>query len=225
MKAHKYKAFIFDMNGTMINDMAYHEKAWGKILNDEMGANLDAAALKAQMYGKNEEMIERVFGNKFSDEEVKHFVAKKELAYQHAFLPHLKLLPGLESFMLKAKQAGIKIAIGTAAPKTNVDFVMERLKLHEMVDAIVNGDDVSNSKPDPEVFLLCAEKLGIDPAACLVFEDAPKGVEAAQNAGMQAVAVLSYNRREEFESFNNLAALIYDFNGPAINVLIEGMQV
>ena len=93
------KAFIFDMNGTMIDDMAYHARAWYNILNDDLKAGLTWDEVKAQMYGKNDELLVRIFGdNHFSDEKMKELSIEKERRYQQAYLPNLALLNGLDNF-------------------------------------------------------------------------------------------------------------------------------
>jgi beta-phosphoglucomutase len=95
MNIHKPKAFIFDLNGTMIDDMQYHIRAWYEILNTELGAHLTWDDVKQEMYGKNEELLVRVFGkNRFSAEEMQHWSLEKERRYQVAFRPHLQLIKG-----------------------------------------------------------------------------------------------------------------------------------
>src|SRR5712664_2646820 len=122
----KIKAFIFDLNGTMINDMEYHNIAWHVILNDDLKANLTMQQVKAQMYGKNEELLDRVFGKgRFTKEQADAISMKKEKNYQAAFKPHLQLIPGLPAFLEKAKANNIKMAIGSAAIPFNIDFVLD----------------------------------------------------------------------------------------------------
>ena len=104
----KPKAFLFDMNGTMINDMHYHGDAWFKILNEDLGANMNEAQVKSHMYGKNDELFVRIFGEgKFTKAEMDKWSLQKEQAYQETYRPHLQLLPGLDSFLNKATQKGI----------------------------------------------------------------------------------------------------------------------
>src|ERR1017187_10568530 len=93
------KAFLFDLNGTMVDDMEYHVKAWFVVLNDDLKANMSWEAVRGQMYGKNTELFLRVFGkNHFSDDEMEHWSMEKERRYQKNFLPHLKLIDGLDDF-------------------------------------------------------------------------------------------------------------------------------
>src|SRR5689334_12381938 len=117
------KAFILDLNGTMIDDMQYHAKAWYEILNDELQAGLSMEEVKKQMYGKNEEVLQRIFGkNYFTHEEMRALSLEKERRYQKIYAPHLSLVKGLDKFLEQSKQYNILLAMGTAAIPFNVDF-------------------------------------------------------------------------------------------------------
>ncbi len=116
------KAFLFDMNGTMINDMPYHISAWHRILN-EFGANISMERMKEECYGKNHELIERILPGKFTEEEKDKLSLEKERQYQRDFRPHLKLINGLERFLKESNTAGIKMGIGSAAIRYNIDFL------------------------------------------------------------------------------------------------------
>lgn len=212
----KSTAFLFDLNGTMINDMPYHIKAWHSIFNN-LGAGITMERMKAESYGKNAEVIERILPGQFSDREKEEMSRAKETTYQQEFRPFLKLLPGLDAFLNNTYAAGIKMAIGSAAIMFNIDFVLDGLSIRNYFSAIVSADDVKLSKPDPETFLKCAEKLAIDPASCIVFEDAPKGVEAAQNAGMKCVVLTTMHTAEEFTDYTNVIRFCTDYRN--LNVL------
>ena len=197
----------------MIDDMAYHARAWYNILNDDLKAGLTWDEVKAQMYGKNDELLIRIFGdNHFSNEKIKELSIEKERRYQQAYLPNLALLKGLEQFLEKTKEAGILMAVGSAAIPFNIDFVLDNLNIRHFFKAIVSADDVVTSKPDPQTFLDCAALLNIAPADCLVFEDAPKGVEAALNAGMPCVVLTTMHSQDEFKNYNNVIAFIEDYS-------------
>jgi beta-phosphoglucomutase family hydrolase len=207
------KAFIFDLNGTMIDDMHYHAKAWFDILNNNLNAILPYDEVKKQMYGKNEELLERVFGkNHFTEEEMKKISMQKEHSYQSAFLPELKLINGLDDFLQKAYSKNILLAIASAAIPFNIDFVLDNLHIRHYFKAIVSADDVAVSKPHPEVFIKAAQLLNVDPKDCIVFEDAPKGVEAAANAGMQTVVITTTHEQKEFAEYKNVVAFVKDYD-------------
>lgn len=215
----RYKAFLFDLNGTMIDDMSYHIKAWHRILN-ELGADISLERMKEECYGKNHELLERIFPGRFSLEEKNQLSFQKEKQYQEQFRPYLKLLDGLHDFLIRVHTAGIKTAIGSAAIMYNIDFVLDGVAIRPYIDEVVSADDVSHSKPHPETFLNCAELLQVPTGECLVFEDVPKGAEAAQNAGMDAVVITTLHKPEEFGHLNNIVGFIKDYNDSLLQKLV-----
>ena len=204
------KAFLFDLNGTMIDDMQYHVTAWHRLLND-MGANISMERMKEECYGKANELIERILPGRFTEAERDAIGDQKEAVYREEFRPHLKLLPGLVEVLEGAYNNGIKMAIGSAAIMANIDFVLDGLNIRHYFSAIVSADDVTNSKPDPETYLKCAERLSVDPSDCIVFEDVPKGVESAERAGMQSIVITLMHTKEEFSQFNQVICFMEDF--------------
>ncbi|MCF3108587.1 HAD family phosphatase [Niabella sp. CC-SYL272] len=217
----QYSAFIFDLNGTVIDDMAFHEEAWFRILNDELGAGMSREEVNSHMYGKNSELLDRIFGpERFSDTEKQALSLRKEQLYQEAYLPHLTLLPGLAGFLKAAAAKGIPMAIGTAAIPFNVDFVLDQLGIRSYFKALVTADDVLKSKPDPETFLNCARLLQIPPSGCLVFEDAPKGAEAAANAGMDTVILTTGHKPEQFGQQANVLFYVPDYTDKRLKELL-----
>lgn len=215
-------ALIFDMNGTMINDMDYHTKAWQRIFNEELGGSFTWNEVKAQMYGKNPEVLERVFGPlKFTEDEKTELSFAKEKRYQEEYLPHLALLPGLAEFLEQAHQLQIPMAIASAAIPFNIDFVLDNLNIRHYFTAIVSADDVLLSKPHPETFLKAARLLQVDPVSCLVFEDVPKGAEAALNANMPAVILTTTHQKDEFEHLPHILHFSNDFTDPYFSQLLK----
>jgi beta-phosphoglucomutase len=206
------KALIFDLNGTMIDDMSFHILVWQKIVND-LGANLSVEEVKKQCYGKNGDLLERVFPDKFTDAEKDAIGIKKETTYQEIYKPHLKLIPGLDAFLQKANANNISIGIGSAAIMFNINFVLDNLHISHYFKTIVSADDVAESKPHPETFTKCADELGVAYQDCIVFEDAPKGVECAANAGMQCVVLTTMHPKEDFAAYNNIIGFVEDYSG------------
>ncbi|WP_345210135.1 HAD family phosphatase [Mucilaginibacter gynuensis] len=214
------KAIIFDLNGTMINDMWYHTLAWEGILNEDLGGSFTREEVKQNMYGKNHELLVRMFGEgHFTLEEMDRLSLEKEKRYQKAFLPELSLLPGLPEFLEKAYQKGIPMAIGSAAIPFNIDFVLDGLNIRKYIQVVVSADDVAISKPHPETFLKAAQLLNVEPADCLVFEDVPKGAEAAANAGMQAIILTTTHEPSEFAGQHNILRFTADFRDEYIENL------
>jgi beta-phosphoglucomutase len=211
------RALIFDLNGTMINDMEFHILAWTEILNQDLKAGLTHEQVKSHMYGKNSELFIRVFGEgRLTDEEMEYWSMEKEKRYQNAYRPHLQLINGLDDFLKKAHDKGIPMAIGSAAIPFNIDFVLDQLDIRKYFTAIVSADDVETSKPHPETFLKAAGLLDTPPADCLIFEDAPKGVEAAGHAGIPCVVLTTMHSRNEFPASEMIIGFIKDYTDPFI---------
>ena len=203
----------------MINDMPYHIHAWYHILNS-LGANISMERMKEECYGKNHELLERIFPGRFTYSEKDAMSMEKEREYQKTFLPHLKLIPGLDDFLREAYEIKIPMAIGSAAIMFNIDFVLDNLHIRKYFQALISADDVQHSKPNPETFLKCAYKLHVDPADCIVFEDAPKGVESALNAGMKCVVLTIIHEKHEFPSSKNVIGFVNDYSDPVVGKLI-----
>ncbi|SMB91751.1 HAD-superfamily hydrolase, subfamily IA, variant 3 [Hymenobacter roseosalivarius DSM 11622] len=215
------KAFIFDLNGTMIHDMEYHTRAWQYLLNNDLGGNFTWEEVKPQMYGKNQEVLVRLFGpDRFTEAEMQRYALEKEKRYQQEFWPHLRLLPGLAEFLADAHRRHIPMAIGSAAIPFNIDFVLDNLHIRHYFTAVVSADDVTLSKPHPETFFKAADALHVAPADCIVFEDVPKGVEAARNAGMPTVVLTTTHQESEFAVLDNVLHFAADFHDPIMKTLL-----
>jgi beta-phosphoglucomutase len=218
-------AFLFDLNGTMVDDMEYHFEVWYDIIVNQYGAKLSHEEVKNHLYGKSQEVLVRIFGKeKFSASELDKISIDKERAYQALYKPHVDLLPGLFSFLEQSFDAGIPMAIGTASAPFNIDFIIDPLKIRHYFSTIVTADDVRMSKPHPETFLKAAEDLSVSPADCIVFEDAPKGVEAAYNAGMKAVVLTTTHRREDFLEYDNIIMFAEDYSSLTPSMFIHVTQ-
>ncbi len=203
-------ALIFDMDGTMVDNMMTHHRGWQKTLK-RYGLELSMEEVIATCHGKNVEIIERLFPGKYSLEERERISFEKESGYREIFLPELKLVAGLQNVLETAFQAGIPMGIGTAAPKANVDFVLDNLQIRHFFQAIVDADDVDKGKPDPGVFFKVADQLGVPYADCLVFEDSPTGARTALNAGMKAVILTTTHREQEFQNIASVLRCIPDY--------------
>lgn len=181
------RAFIFDMDGTLADNLPVHEVAWQLFLKNH-GYDLPLEEVAEKVFGTESECIQRFFGPLEADE-IQRLGHEKEELYRKMYRSSMAARPGLEAFLEKARAAGFRIALGTAGGRENVEYLIGGLGLFPFFEAIVTAEDVQKGKPDPEVFLLAAQKLGIAPADCLVFEDSDKGIEAAKRAGMAVVAV------------------------------------
>jgi beta-phosphoglucomutase len=181
-----YEGFIFDMDGTLVHNMPYHEKAWIQLLKG-LGKDFTRETLYTQMYGKNEEVFERIFPGKFSPAQIEVMAQEKEETYRKIYARYQKPIQGLLEFLELLKKKKKKIALCTAANQGNIHFTMDGLDLRKYFDTIVSADDVEHGKPHPECFLMAASKINVSIKKCLVFEDMPKGAEAGSNANMDVI--------------------------------------
>ena len=207
----KRKAFIFDADGTMFDNMNFHLQAWEKMMA-ELGSPLKGPALFKELYGKNTEVLERLFGpERFSDTQKQNTSRRKDGYFREFYAPHLRLMKGLNHFLSASHAQDILLGIGTGGLVENIDFALGMLKIRELFSVIITEADVINSKPDPETFIKAAAALGVDPSQAIVFEDVPKGVEAAANAGMKAVVILSSHHENDFSRYNNVIRMVNDY--------------
>lgn len=187
----KIKGVIFDLDGVIVDTAKYHYLAW-KRLAKELGfifEETDNERLKGVSRMASLDILLEVGKMNFSDDEKIKLAQKKNKWYVEyiSFMSSEEILPGVNEFLDELKNAKIKTAIGSASKNTMT--ILERIKLKDIFDAVVDGNKVNKAKPDPEVFLTSALELGIIPDECIVFEDAAAGIEAAKNGGMRCVGV------------------------------------
>ena len=205
------KAFIFDMDGTLVDNMEVHTQIWLEMLR-ERGLEMTAEAFHHRASGKpNERILGELFDGRMSEEEAAAFAEEKEARYRAVYGPQMRPVKGLMGFLESAQRLQVPMAMATSAGSDNITFVLEGLNLGGIFRAVVGAEDVRHGKPDPEMFLLAAEQMGVPPPACLVFEDSPAGIEAAGRAGMKAVAVATTAPPRTYRNLKPVARVIEDF--------------
>lgn len=217
-------AFIFDMDGTIINSMPWHAKSW-TVFAERHGIRMDLADMMRRTTGRNgAECVRELFGRDMDEAEAWALIAEKEVVYRNLFAPEFSEVSGFTAFAAEALAHGLKVGVGTAGDKHNIDFVLSRLQLPQALGAIVGGDEGLPGKPEPAIFLEVARRLNVPPAACIVFEDAPFGIEAARRAGMRAVAICTGHSAEELAGPHVLAA-VPDFSALLNSNFLESLHV
>ncbi|WP_284619835.1 HAD family hydrolase [Aquabacterium humicola] len=207
------RAILFDMDGTLVDNMAFHTTSWVQFFASR-GRQIDPQAFFRRTTGRHAaEILRDWLDGGLSDAECEALTEVKEGLYRRLYAPHLKPLAGLEAFIAQARAQGVRLAVGTAAPPSNVRFTLDGLGLRDHFDAVVGAADVQRGKPDPEVFLKAAQACGAEPRDCIVIEDAPLGLEAARRAGMRAVALTTTMPAEDFKAFDHLIAVAADYRG------------
>lgn len=191
------RAIIFDMDGTMVDSMPAHAQSWAEFAHRH-GVAMDVAEILRRTTGRTgAECMREVLGADLDEARVQALVTEKEVIYRELFGPAFREVAGFRHFAQRVRAAGLPLAVATAGDRHNIAFVLQHLQLAEPPQAIVGGDEGLPGKPEPELFLEAARRLGAHPADCLVFEDAPFGIEAARRAGMRAVAVCSTHTPEQ----------------------------
>ena len=185
------KGIIFDLDGVIVDTAKFHYLAWRKLAN-RMGFDISLHQNEQLKGVSRARSLENIlsWGNKtVTATEIDRLMASKneENLASISNMSEKDLLPGVGPVLEFLKENHIPYALGSASKNSRV--ILKSLKIHESFTAIVDGNDVSKAKPDPEVFLIAAEKLGLDPKDCIVFEDAQAGIEAAKAAGMTAVGI------------------------------------
>ena len=200
-------AVIFDMDGVIIDSNPAHKISLRQFC-EKYGFHLSDEELINKIYGRtNKEWIANLFGQ-LSPEELSRFGEEKESLFREVFKNDIQALKGLPEFLEKLKQKNIVAAIGTSAPRSNVDFVLEHTGLGEYFSVILDESNVVHGKPNPEIYLKVAAKIGYEPARCVVFEDSLSGVESAQRAGAKVVGVATTH---SFEELKHTDFIIQDF--------------
>jgi beta-phosphoglucomutase len=182
------RAAIWDVDGTLVDTAELHFQAWLEVCR-EHGQPFSRAEFAATFGRRNPEIIRHLFGDRFSDAEISALGERKEELYRAAARRGVGLLPGVAALMEGLSREGFRQAVGSSAPHANLELILELTGIGRYLGAVVGAEDTTRGKPDPQVFLVAAEKLGVEPARCVVFEDAPAGVEAARAGGMRCVAV------------------------------------
>jgi beta-phosphoglucomutase family hydrolase len=181
------RGVIFDLNGTLVDDIGYHFMAWRE-LGASLGMQLDDATLQSFNGLKNEDIIPRLLGRPALREEFDRLTSFKEERYRALYRPHLAPLAGAEALLSELGARGVRCAIASSAPPANRDMVVDGLGWRATFAAIVEAERLPG-KPAPDVFLEAARKLAVPPSECVVFEDAVHGVHAGVAAGMVVVAI------------------------------------
>jgi beta-phosphoglucomutase len=217
-------AVIFDMDGVLVDSNPFHLQKWIAFLN-EHGIPYVVEDLPKQILGsRNDSLFRHFFGPHLTPEEMRRLGEEVEANFRKAFAPHAKPLPGLECLIEEIHRQGIPIAVASSAIGKNVAFVIEALNFSPYIRTAVNGDEVIRAKPDPEIYLKTAGKLGIAPAACIAFEDSFVGVEAAKRAGMKCVAIASTFPLEELRAQTQADLVVSGFEVVHLSTLQQLFQ-
>ena len=190
-----FKAYIFDMDGTLIDNCAWHVLAWREFAHRH-GRDLSERQILDWMGATSSYYMNRIFEREVPADECAELTREKEELYRAMYAPHLALADGLKEILDDARRRGIQLAIATGGSLDNVDFILDGLSLRPMFDVIVDASQYERGKPAPDCYLKAAARMGLNPAECLVFEDAVAGVRSGKAAGMRVAAVTATIARD-----------------------------
>lgn len=182
------RAVIWDVDGTLVDTAELHFQAWLRMAN-EMGRGFTREDFAVTFGRRNPEIIRFLFHEDFNDDRVREIGETKEGYYRAAAESGVALLPGVAELLQGLGGLGVRQGVGSSAPRENVDMILRLTDSRRHFTALVGMEDTQRGKPDPQVFLVAAEKLGVPPSRCVVLEDAGAGVKAAKAAGMKCVGV------------------------------------
>jgi len=214
-------ALIFDMDGVLIDSNPFHLRKWANLLTKHH-IPYNPADLPTQVLGhRNDHAFRFFFGPGLSKARSRELSEELEGNFRRAFKPHAKPLPGLHALIVECQSGGIPMAVASSAMKKNLEFVIDALGFRPYFQVLVSGDEVASPKPDPEIYLKTAALLGIEPAACVAFEDSFVGIEAAKRAGMLCVGIASTFSRLQLEEETRADWVTSNFEGITLRRLRE----
>lgn len=211
------KAFIFDLDGVIVDTAKYHYLAWKDLANN-LGFDFtveDNERLKGVSRVRSLEILLEIGKKDFEEQTKIELAARKNNQYVGLIsrMTPDEILPGVTDFLKSTKDAGIKIVLGSASK--NAPLILEKIGLEHYFDAVIDGNKVNKAKPDPEVFLNGAMAVKVHNSQCVVFEDAVAGIEAAKNAGMIAIGI------GDPQTLKSADAVISGFHGLTLNELLK----
>ncbi len=197
------KAVIFDMDGVLVDNGDMHIRAF-EIWSERHSQKFDREKLHSLFGMGNNDIFRLMYDIPMTDQQIAEYAEEKEAIYREILEKEIKPVEGLIDFLEDLSSHNIMCAVGSSGMKKNVDMVLDRCGIRKYFTVIVNGDMLTKTKPDPEVYLKCAEKLGVATSECIVCEDAFSGIKAARAAGMKVIALTTSYRRDLIKDYDYL---------------------
>jgi len=212
---------IFDMDGVLADTGPIHFQSWVKMANEDAGVNFTKEFFEESFGQQSIPITRKLVGTNVEQALVEKWANLKEKYYREMVKDKLEPLPGVIELIRDLKKKNIKLAVGSSGPLENVELLLTSLKIKHYFDVVITAEDVKNGKPDPDVFLIAANKLDLKPENCLVIEDAPVGIEAAKRAGMKSIALTTTHKKEELYQADIIVEDLTNIHKDAILKLLK----
>jgi beta-phosphoglucomutase len=203
------KAILWDMDGVIADSYSFHFAAWQETFA-KRGIKFTKEDFTKLFGTRNDFIIGSIMGRELPERDVKIMVQEKEEKFRRKATGNIKPFPGAVRLLNAIKKGNFKLGLVSSTPKENIDLVLSELNLEGMFDCIVFGQEVSESKPSPQIYLLAARELEVTPNDCLVIEDSPLGVKAAKTAGMKCLAIANTRPRQKLQEADKVADSVED---------------
>jgi beta-phosphoglucomutase len=214
-----HRAVIFDMDGVLVDSYRAHFESWRRLYG-ELGVEYSEAAFAADFGRTSRDILRRTLGDDLTDTRIRALDERKEALYRNNIRANFPAMDGAVELIDALWADGFLLAVGSSGPTENIALSLEKLRRGEKFAAAATGADVTRGKPDPQVFQLAAERLGVGPSSCCVVEDAPHGVEAARRAGMTCIALTGTASREQLAHADRIVDGLRELNPVLIRDLI-----
>lgn len=193
----KPEGIIFDLDGTLIDNNAYHIDAW-KEFYKKMNMEFTPDTYKNRINGRiSKAIFPNILGRELSDDEIMQYDDEKESLYRTLYRPHIQPVKGLLDFLEKLKQENYSMAIATSGLPPNIEFMFENIAIKRYFSAVVNASNIIKGKPHPEIFEKAAEAINANPKRCIAFEDSVAGIRSAKAAGMKVIGLTTTHTKED----------------------------
>jgi len=211
---------IFDLDGVLVDSYRAHFASW-RALYGELGIEYNEEAFAADFGRTSRDILCRTLGGQLSQERIRGLDERKEAFFRDILRQEFPAMDGAVELIDALSAAGFLLAVGSSGPPENIGLALERLGRAERFAAVVTGQDVTRGKPDPQVFQIAAERLGLPAAACAVVEDAVHGVEAARRAGMSSIALTGTTTRDQLAHADLVVDRLRELTPGIVRRLIE----
>jgi beta-phosphoglucomutase family hydrolase len=210
---------IFDLDGVLVDSGPAHRESWKRLAAEAHVPMSDE--FFAETFGRtNKDILAALFGRELPEAEWRQLGERKEEVYREIVRGKVPAMAGAGELVEALRADGARLAVGSSGPPENIELCLEEMGMRDHFDAVVTGNDVTRGKPDPQVFVLAAERLGLEPERCAVIEDAVAGVEAARRAGMAAVVLTSTHPRVSFDHADLVVERLTELDAARLSALI-----